>query len=346
MKVQLAKEMINEAQNQHYLPENPQDIAQEFGAMKFMVMKHDAHLRAYQSIFGNIEGITSLVNYCSHQELAADFDQLEEMKMSCQELHVEIQEITKDQKFKLIELDNFKSMKQIQNIIKKDSLLKYNIPDLRMAIKPQMFSPKAKGQLQLEIINPLFSQEFLNQQFDKPEVKEIMDKFDWKLSAQKLNDYATEASHQVKFSSFEGVQLSPVRKLSNGFYYGQMIDEMRDGHGILQCTDQSGNIFLLECDWKQGVPTNHAKYIQRVNERWHHYEGTIDESYSLNGQGNERDEDGNQYMGEWKQGEKHEEGKLTHPDGKYSIGQWKEGMKVGEHQYYNKVGVLIKLLKH
>ncbi|TNV79386.1 hypothetical protein FGO68_gene16980 [Halteria grandinella] len=265
MKLKLANERIEEASNKPQALQNPQDFAEELSTVKHLVLKHEAQLRAYSSIFGNFKGACNIANVCS------DFDQVEKLKIQCQGLLVEMNELKKYSDHAIRELESFKPTKPNKGVPpQQQQLLQFQLPDLSM-----VHSSNAQGASLIEVINPIFSQQVLDAEFGKPELKEIMQQFEWKWSAQQLNQYAV-TSRQVQLTQFEGAQRDTQKKLLKGVYYGQMLNEKRDGHGIVCCTDDSNKPFLLECDWKQGVPTNKGRYIEYANGQWKFYEGTVD----------------------------------------------------------------------
>ncbi|TNV80872.1 hypothetical protein FGO68_gene7785 [Halteria grandinella] len=155
--------------------------------------------------------------------------------------------------------------------------------------------------------------------------------------------------------------------LKEGLYYGQLVDGKSDGYGIVYTT-KFGDPYLLECEWKQGIPVNQGRCIWILANKWRKYEGTIDKSLKLTGQGSNYNEGGYQYTGQWKQGsrhgqgkeiwagkyyeggwkddKKHGQGKKIQKSGEYCEGEWKDGHKVGVHKYFSKEGVLIKTKEH
>ncbi|TNV80902.1 hypothetical protein FGO68_gene3508 [Halteria grandinella] len=181
-------------------------------------------------------------------------------------------------------------------------------------------------------------------------------------SLQQINAKA-DIYRVVDLTKFEG-----THDLKEGIYYGQLLDGKRDGYGIVY-TNQFGYPYLLECEWKQGIPVNQGRYIRISYNEWRKYEGTIDQSYKLTGQGSRHDKDGYQYTGEWKQGNRHGQGKEiwasgkyyeggwkdhrkhgqgreTEASGEYCEGEWTDDNKVGLHKYFTKEGVLVKTKEH
>ncbi|TNV81999.1 hypothetical protein FGO68_gene15547 [Halteria grandinella] len=167
----------------------------------------------------------------------------------------------------------------------------------------------------------------------------------WKWSLSQLNE---NANSPVEWTTFEGAEridrLSGIRTgLLQGVYYGQVVGGKRHGLGIVHTTDERGYPWLYECQWDRGKPIHQGRYIGiGLSNKWLKYEGSMDETYRLTGNGSYQHEDGRQYQGGWKQGKYHGQGRETNPDGTYDEGEWKEDSWVGVHKYYSKEGVLTK----
>ncbi|TNV72787.1 hypothetical protein FGO68_gene11253 [Halteria grandinella] len=201
---------------------------------------------------------------------------------------------------------------------------------------------------------------------------ECIKKWGWKWSLNQLNQHARPDS-KVQWTTFEGAERKIWNNLQQGVYYGQMQNEKRHGFGIVYTTDSGSNPWLYECEWKEGSPINEGRYIWIVGNEWYKFEGTIDDSYYLNGHGSQHNEDGYQYQGQWKQGDKHGQGKVIYKDGRSYEGEWQDNYRhgqgrktdkdgtyhegqwkingifskeVGVHKYYNKEGKLIETKDH
>ncbi|TNV81543.1 hypothetical protein FGO68_gene3422 [Halteria grandinella] len=198
-------------------------------------------------------------------------------------------------------------------------------------------------------------------------------KFGWKLSLAELNNHA-DMNKAIELNIFEGGYSRHFGiKLQQGVYYGQMADGKRHGIGMVYCTSTDNlygnNQWLYECQWDKGAPCNKGRYIRTRDSWWSKWEGIIDQMYRLaEGTGSYQDNDGDLYVGEWKQGNFHGQGKycypggsiyegqwaegaksgqgrLTEPDGSYHEGEWKEDYEIGWHIYYTADGVYSKKVK-
>lgn len=87
-------------------------------------------------------------------------------------------------------------------------------------------------------------------------------------------------------------------------YYGEVVDGMMDGFGILYCTDDAHNAWLYECLWKEGTPSE-GRYIGIIDNKLWRYIGPLDENYLLTGSGKMQNEEGESYEGQWKDGMMH-----------------------------------------
>ncbi|TNV72446.1 hypothetical protein FGO68_gene666 [Halteria grandinella] len=197
---------------------------------------------------------------------------------------------------------------------------------------------------------------------------ECIKKCGWKWSLDQLNQHASPDT-KVQWTAFEGKERKGWNDLKQGVFYGQMLNEKRHGFGIVYTTNDYDRLWLYECQWKEGSPINEGRLIMILGNQWYKYEGTIDDSYVLNGHGSLHREDGYQYQGQWKQGDRHGQGKVirkdgtsyeggwqdyyrhgqgrqTDKDGTYHEGQWKENREIGVHSYYNQEGKLIETKDH
>ncbi|TNV81924.1 hypothetical protein FGO68_gene669 [Halteria grandinella] len=159
-----------------------------------------------------------------------------------------------------------------------------------------------------------------------------------------LNMHA-DINSPVEWATFEGAQRGKWEALGKGVYYGQVVDGKRHGYGFMYCTNTYGRPILYECQWAWGKPIK-GRYIKISGTKWETYEGCMDETYSLTGMGSYQDQNGQEYQGGYKQGNKHGQGSLTNVDGTYSEGEWKDDYRVGVHEHYSKEGVLSKTQVH
>ncbi|TNV83724.1 hypothetical protein FGO68_gene3521 [Halteria grandinella] len=148
----------------------------------------------------------------------------------------------------------------------------------------------------------------------------------------------------VEWTTFEGAESGFWLGLEQGVYYGQVVDGKRHGYGIAYSTEDYGPEFY-ECQWNNGSPIK-GRYIWIIGNKWHKYEGSMDETYRLTGNGSYHREDGIQYKGGYEYGKKHGQGRETKTDGTYDEGEWKDNIRVGVHKYYSKEGVLTKTQDH
>ncbi|TNV81420.1 hypothetical protein FGO68_gene16484 [Halteria grandinella] len=181
----------------------------------------------------------------------------------------------------------------------------------------------------------------------------------WKWSLQELNQLAqTEAQWAI----FEGTDW-----LQQGVYYGEMLYGNRHGYGIVYTTNTETE-WLYECQWNHGIPIE-GRYIKiwiHLNT-WTKFEGTLNHTYELHGQGSYHEEGGHSYQGGWNEGSPHGQGKriynwgdsyeggwkdakyhgqgrYTDEQGGYREGEWKKGDAIGVHKYYSKNGKLKKIV--
>ncbi|TNV80178.1 hypothetical protein FGO68_gene3590 [Halteria grandinella] len=152
-----------------------------------------------------------------------------------------------------------------------------------------------------------------------------------------------DASHTAKQMQFEGVKDRPgFCDLLPGIYYGQCLDEVRDGYGVLYCIIEGGIPSFYECEWNKGIPTK-GKRIWIANDKWEKFEGAMDDKYLSQGAGQQQFEEGDRYQGEFKRGDMHGKGKYTFSNGDYQEGQYECDKAIGVHKYFSKEGQLILL---
>ncbi|TNV81384.1 hypothetical protein FGO68_gene12814 [Halteria grandinella] len=173
-----------------------------------------------------------------------------------------------------------------------------------------------------------------------------------------LSRLQTKVSLEVKEVPFEGNRIFK----SGGIYYGECVDGKRNGYGLLYCTNNYGVPCLYECEWGATIK---GGWIAIWKNKWDKYEGQFDQEYRRTGTGRWENEDGDTYIGEWKDGsmhgqgkwtysdgavyegewkdyKKHGQGKYTFPDGNYEIGTWENNEQNGVHKYYSKEGELLE----
>ncbi|TNV82237.1 hypothetical protein FGO68_gene11763 [Halteria grandinella] len=164
----------------------------------------------------------------------------------------------------------------------------------------------------------------------------------WWRSVEELNG-EMDTIREVRWEKFEG-----AKGLKEGIYYGQMLDGVRDGYGIVFCLDECNLPLLYECHWKGGAPFNSGRltsitacntYLQldcTFTHSFHPSTVVHRETQYSPGEG-----------GEWYKGEcvgqevRHGWGRLTKAGGEYQEGLWVEGRQSGAHAHYTKDGELI-----
>ncbi|TNV73619.1 hypothetical protein FGO68_gene13932 [Halteria grandinella] len=144
------------------------------------------------------------------------------------------------------------------------------------------------------------------------------------LSIVRLNQHLKPA-RQLSQLPFEGC--SDLK--AGGIYYGQCVDGVRDGYGLLYCTEEDDDQQLFECDWIKGTPIK-GRWIKVVDNLWENYQGEFDEEYLCQGLGSWEDEDGHTYTGEWDCGFWHGFGKEIWSDGMICEGEYRDGKCNGQ----------------
>ncbi|TNV80971.1 hypothetical protein FGO68_gene17687 [Halteria grandinella] len=152
------------------------------------------------------------------------------------------------------------------------------------------------------------------------------------LSVQRLNKFA-----------------KPNREILNdlcpGNYFGQCINGIRDGYGLVYCKTTNGVPYLFECQWDMGTPQKGMRLIILKNQ-WKKYEGSFDKKYYKIGFGIESNQEGRKYEGEFMKGQYHGKGKKTFPNGEYQEGQYFETKPVGTHMRFSREGWLIERISY
>ncbi|TNV77990.1 hypothetical protein FGO68_gene11048 [Halteria grandinella] len=147
------------------------------------------------------------------------------------------------------------------------------------------------------------------------------------LSVTRLNG-STDSNKEVRIMPFEGSE----KLQSGGIYYGQCVNGMRDGYGLLYCTDNDADLLLYECHWKEGKPTE-GELIVIFKNKWSKYEGKFDDRLLRAGVGSYQHEDGASYVGEFKDGQMSGDGKMNYLDGASYIGGFHDGKKNGHGKF-------------
>ncbi|TNV76675.1 hypothetical protein FGO68_gene10427 [Halteria grandinella] len=147
------------------------------------------------------------------------------------------------------------------------------------------------------------------------------------LSLSSLNSHKADNKEvrQLPFEGFEKLQ-------QGGIYYGQCVDGMRDGYGLLYCTNRSGIPLMYLCQWEKGKPTKGCG-LGILKDKWNKYEGHFDERYLRTGNGSWEDEIGAWYQGEFKAGMRNGNGKYRNLEGGVYEGQWKADKMSGNGKF-------------
>ncbi|TNV81051.1 hypothetical protein FGO68_gene14530 [Halteria grandinella] len=136
----------------------------------------------------------------------------------------------------------------------------------------------------------------------------------------------------ISQSVFEGIKnRGEFADLVGGIYYGQHVNGIRDGYGLL-FTTWKDDPFMYECEWTQGIPTS-GRIIYIIKNQWYKYEGQIDELYLFTGIGNWKSEVGETYRGEYKRHKKNGMGRHQLSQGNCYEGEWKDNIKNGAGTY-------------
>lgn len=141
-------------------------------------------------------------------------------------------------------------------------------------------------------------------------LKRFILKHGWYRTAPQINQQFSNNKRSFGWSGFEGANRAGKDwpyDLETGVYVGFTVNGIRDGYGIMLCTDTGNHLpELFECEWENGIPVGQGRYIwiDKV-EKWHWYEGDINNTYILNGQGKQFHEDGHHYEGDFMMGYRH-----------------------------------------
>ncbi|TNV80141.1 hypothetical protein FGO68_gene4921 [Halteria grandinella] len=209
-------------------------------------------------------------------------------------------------------------------------------------------------------------------EFEEAKINELIQKMEQN-GHQKLADLIQKDQHLIErlreredsnciieWKPFEGVaNRHGWADLQSGIYYGQCVDGMRDGYGLLYSIDKDNDSHFYECEWHKGLPKK-GRRIEILKNMREKYEGQFDGKYLETGFCIQEDEDGETFHGIWKRGDRrqgkqswtdgfsyegqykdgswHGYGKWTYANGTYEIGEWNKGKEVGVHMYYSKDG--------
>ncbi|TNV80690.1 hypothetical protein FGO68_gene13408 [Halteria grandinella] len=366
-KVRLAEENITAAKAPPKLVLNPQEIQDTVMNLKYAQAIQDAQLEAIISLFGNIKGASKFVNMSLSQrnyglggpqqlnqvEQEKNLDKLDKIIEEINEVYQTAQGLKREnrafeERQTQINIAIGKSMTEFKEIQRKYQIdmqsLQNQFKCLNDTQTNQIKNHNQYSKAQnFAISKPVFKQEFfddlistLNSPWNdynpvlnkrgQSQLSEYILEHGWKWSPQVQQ--IGQGNRSTQWVTFEGQERgSGWYPLQKGFYYGQMIDGQMDGFGILYCTDAKNTPWLYECEWKQGIPINEGRYIFIKDNKWTSFEGTMDESYLLTGEGRESNEDGRQYAGSFKKGRRHGKGTEMHSNGLIVEGQWLNNLK-------------------
>ncbi|TNV86130.1 hypothetical protein FGO68_gene5128 [Halteria grandinella] len=133
---------------------------------------------------------------------------------------------------------------------------------------------------------------------------------------------------EVKVLEFEGNEFYQ----SGGTYYGECVEGLRDGWGMLYCIRKDGDQCFFDCEWSQGVPVQ-GKRMLICEDQWQFYEGQFDARLLRTGTGRNEHEDGKTYQGEYIDGQLNGHGKIKYANGASYEGEWKDGNFHGQGKY-------------
>ncbi|TNV83501.1 hypothetical protein FGO68_gene11606 [Halteria grandinella] len=151
------------------------------------------------------------------------------------------------------------------------------------------------------------------------------------LSVSKLNEKLT-VSNMISQFYFEGLtNRGGYSDLLPGVYYGQHVNGLREGYGLLFTSEKSVP-FLYECEWAKGMPIK-GRWIYFFYNVWEKYEGQLDELYLMTGTGNWEDQDGWTYQGQWQRNNRHGYGIHKWADGDSYQGEYKDHNMHGQGIY-------------
>ncbi|TNV77279.1 hypothetical protein FGO68_gene7105 [Halteria grandinella] len=139
----------------------------------------------------------------------------------------------------------------------------------------------------------------------------------------RLEDHAL-FEKEVKQLPFEGNEYLE----SGGIFFGECKNNNRNGYGLLYCTDYVyGAPQLYECEWGAAIK---GGLLTIGDNTWEKYEGEFNQQYLRTGTGRWENQDGDTYIGEWKDDRQNGQGKYTYPGGVVYEGNWKDNMANGK----------------
>ncbi|TNV83920.1 hypothetical protein FGO68_gene7233 [Halteria grandinella] len=102
--------------------------------------------------------------------------------------------------------------------------------------------------------------------------------YGWKWSITQLNERA-DISRVVSWEKFEGSN-NAKEDMKEGIFYGQLLNGLRDGIGIVFCIDKNSLPLLYECEWKLGRPFKQGRILTVDSENhWMMREVAFNQSY-------------------------------------------------------------------
>ncbi|TNV80799.1 hypothetical protein FGO68_gene11931 [Halteria grandinella] len=359
---------------------HPQELIDTVNNLKYTQGMQEAQIKAVFSLFGNLEGVASIINTCLTigGQPRKQFESLgEDLCSKVDDLHLSIEQM-KREKLEQVEQKSTKAFNLLEMIessiqeslqaeleifVQKQEELQHEIKTTKFEIENLLILPPIVEKIQKQVvICQQFKQEKLDflismlnlpfnnyspelNEFGQSKLTEYVLENGWKWSLPELNSNV-DINSAVVWTKFEGAERGgEYPSLQQGIYYGQMEDGKRHGYGIVYSIDQDSYPLLYECEWNMGLPIM-GRYIEILDNQWYKREGDMSGSFCLQGTGNYQVEDGYFYQGEWNQEKKHGLGKETNIDGTYNEGEWNNDKRVGIHNYYSKEGVLTNTEDH
>ncbi|TNV81488.1 hypothetical protein FGO68_gene16292 [Halteria grandinella] len=148
----------------------------------------------------------------------------------------------------------------------------------------------------------------------------------WNWTLDQLNAEA------VEWTTFDKVERDGFPALQEGVYYGQMLDGLRNGLGMVYCTTNDSSFWLFECEWKRGIPVHNGRYTNTTQSgsKWHSHSGTMGTHFMLTGVGTMKNQEGHSYKGKFKRGQFNGKGgEYRWPKGVSYKGEFVDGQKHG-----------------
>ncbi|TNV79190.1 hypothetical protein FGO68_gene2129 [Halteria grandinella] len=131
-----------------------------------------------------------------------------------------------------------------------------------------------------------------------------------------------------------------MSNLTNGIYYGQMLNGKRDGYGLLYAVSSSKDPQIYYCQWSSGIPIM-GRWTGAGDKVWNAYEGTFSERFLAEGDGVYTEINGFEYTGQFQSGTRSGNGISKWEHGEYK-GQWRDNKKngQGEQKWYKSGNIL------